>query len=37
VKKDIREPLLYVAMFAVLMTWRVIWRWRVRKKATQGN
>ena len=28
VKKDIREPLLYVGMFAVLMLWRIGWRFR---------
>lgn len=28
VKKDIREPLLYIAMFAVLMAWRIGWRFR---------
>ncbi len=28
VKKDIREPLLYVAMFAVLMAWRIGWRFK---------
>ncbi|MEO6080715.1 MAG: protein-methionine-sulfoxide reductase heme-binding subunit MsrQ [Steroidobacteraceae bacterium] len=28
VKKDISEPLLYVGMFAVLMAWRIGWRFR---------
>ena len=32
VKKDVREALWYVAMFAALMAWRVIWRWRVRNQ-----
>jgi methionine sulfoxide reductase heme-binding subunit len=30
VKKDIREPLLYVAIFAVLMAWRIGWRFRAK-------
>jgi sulfoxide reductase heme-binding subunit YedZ len=30
VKKDIREPLVYVAIFAVLMAWRVGWRFRAK-------
>jgi sulfoxide reductase heme-binding subunit YedZ len=28
VKKDVREPLLYVAILAVLLGWRVVVRWR---------
>lgn len=30
VKKDIREPLLYVGMFAVLMAWRIFWQFRAK-------
>ncbi|MEO8314867.1 MAG: protein-methionine-sulfoxide reductase heme-binding subunit MsrQ [Pseudomonadota bacterium] len=30
VKKDIREPLLYVGMFAVLMAWRIGWKFRAK-------
>jgi methionine sulfoxide reductase heme-binding subunit len=30
VKKDIREPLLYVGMFALLMAWRIGWRFRAK-------
>jgi methionine sulfoxide reductase heme-binding subunit len=30
VKKDIREPLLYVGMFAVLMAWRILWRLKAK-------
>jgi sulfoxide reductase heme-binding subunit YedZ len=30
VKQDIREPLLYVGMFAVLMAWRIGWKFRAK-------
>jgi sulfoxide reductase heme-binding subunit YedZ len=30
VKKDIREPLLYVGMFAILMAWRIAWQLRAK-------
>jgi methionine sulfoxide reductase heme-binding subunit len=30
VKKDIREPLLYVCMFAALMAWRIGWKFRAK-------
>jgi methionine sulfoxide reductase heme-binding subunit len=36
VKKDIREPLLYVAIFAVLMGWR-IYKWRLRARSAPAT
>jgi sulfoxide reductase heme-binding subunit YedZ len=30
VKKDIREPLVYLAIFLALMAWRIIWRLRAK-------
>jgi methionine sulfoxide reductase heme-binding subunit len=35
VKKDIREPLLYVGMFAVLMAWRIGWRLRAKSSPAR--
>ena len=40
VKADVREPLLYAAILAVLLGWRLAWRWRTpvapRGKASAG-
>lgn len=33
VKADIREPLLYATVLAVLLAWRVGWRWRRQRRA----
>jgi sulfoxide reductase heme-binding subunit YedZ len=37
VKKDIREPLLYVGIFAVLMGWRLWHRQRVKAKSAPAT
>jgi sulfoxide reductase heme-binding subunit YedZ len=36
VKKDIREPLLYVGMFAVLMAWRIGWTLRAKSAPARA-
>ena len=36
VKKDIREPLLYVGMFAVLMAWRLAWQFRAKSAPARA-
>lgn len=38
VKKDIREPLAYAAVLALLLAWRYLWpRWRGRTTSTSGS
>lgn len=37
VKKDVREPLLYFGMFAVLMGWRLWWRARTKAKSAPAT
>jgi sulfoxide reductase heme-binding subunit YedZ len=37
VKSDIREPLLYAAILAVLLGLRVYWAWRARSTAPRAD
>jgi sulfoxide reductase heme-binding subunit YedZ len=37
VKADIREPMLYAAILAVLLGWRLWWRWRSRARSPRGE
>ena len=38
VKRDIREPLAYAALLALLLAWRYFWpRWRSRVTSTSGS
>ena len=37
VKKDITEPLIYAAVLAVLLSVRIFWRWRRKKRQSRKN
>ncbi|TFG40293.1 MAG: sulfoxide reductase heme-binding subunit YedZ [Chromatiales bacterium] len=37
VKKDITEPLIYAAVLAVLLSVRIFWRWRRKKRQLRKN
>ncbi len=37
VKKDITEPLIYAAVLAVLLSVRIFWRWRRKKRPLRKN
>jgi sulfoxide reductase heme-binding subunit YedZ len=37
VKSDVREPLLYAAILAMLLAWRVVWRRRHRPPPSRAN
>lgn len=34
VKRDVREPLLYVGFLVILFGWRLAWRWRAHRAQT---
>lgn len=37
VKRDVREPLLYVGFLVVLFGWRLAWRWRAQRAVTSPS
>jgi methionine sulfoxide reductase heme-binding subunit len=37
VKRDVREPLLYVGFLVVLFGWRLAWRWRAQRALTSPS
>jgi DMSO/TMAO reductase YedYZ heme-binding membrane subunit len=37
VKRDVREPLLYIFMLSLLLGYRIVVRWQARRRVTSNS